>query len=576
MFKIKLLIKLSIILSTIGLVGCSTESNELLIATPTTTPLVSIPVTIPTPTLVLEKEIERVKTNNVITHIPQGTLSLASTKHPQHFDVHESNSDSLLSMGPGISYNRLLRFDDSQIICDICLEWIQVSDIEYVITIREDIFWHEKIPTSGRQLNARDVAESLNRIKNNDWSSSSILNSLDMVEEIEDSKVRILLKYPDADLLMRLAHGNIKIIPYELQSLKDGLRFGPTIGTGPWIYNEESVDRFEFIANPKYFRQGFPKAQEFFITPVSNENTRIALVLSEKVNVSIVDYWSMKRLLGIKELEIKVSMTNEKTENYFSRCNSKSMPCIDIIPNYGKGVLFALNSSVYPLDDVYFRRYIFSHLDLNSYDSLSIGLPIASSGWELSTKSETTYTNLPELTQSLNYGQINSANVERLDDTIDFYVGDYGDQYINLGDKYLKTLTEAGFQIRYQVLNPKEYYQKVWIEKKYDISLGPKIPIDIPNTFLYGMLHSKGEYSISNHQIDYLDQLIELQNTSNIEREKHIIDIQKYVLEQALLFEPITDHVGILISNKIQNYNPGVINIRNSESWHWSELVVSN
>jgi len=576
MFKIKLLIKLSIIVSTIGLVGCSTESNELLIGTPTTTPLVSIPVIIPTPTLALEKEIERVKTNNVITHIPQGTLSFASTKHPQHFDVHESNSDSLLSMGPGISYNRLLRFDDSEIICDICLEWIQVSDIEYVITIREDIFWHEKIPTSGRQLNARDVAESLNRIKNNDWSSSSILNSLDMVEEIEDSKVRILLKYPDADLLMRLAHGNIKIIPYELQSLKDGLRFGPTIGTGPWIYNEESVDRFEFIANPKYFRQGFPKAQEFFITPVSNENTRIALVLSEKVNVSIVDYWSMKRLLGIKELEIKVSMTNEKTENYFSRCNSKSMPCIDIIPNYGKGVLFALNSSVYPLDDVYFRRYIFSHLDLNSYDSLSIGLPIASSGWELSTKSETTYTNLPELTQSLNYGQINSSNVERLDDTIDFYVGDYGDQYINLGDKYLKTLTEAGFQIRYQVLNPKEYYQKVWIEKNYDISLGPKIPIDIPNTFLYGMLHSKGEYTISNHQIDYLDQLIELQNTSNIEREKHIIDIQKYVLEQALLFEPITDHVGILISNKIQNYNPGVINIRNSESWHWSELVVSN
>ena len=238
--------------------------------------------------------------------------------------------------------------------------------------------------------------------------------------------------------------------------------------------------------------------------------------------------------------------------------------------------MFALNSSVYPLDDVYFRRYIFSHLDLNSYDSLSIGLPIASSGWELSTKSETTYTNLPELTQSLNYGQINSSNVERLDDTIDFYVGDYGDQYINLGDKYLKTLTEAGFQIRYQVLNPKEYYQKVWIEKNYDISLGPKIPIDIPNTFLYGMLHSKGEYTISNHQIDYLDQLIELQNTSNIEREKHIIDIQKYVLEQALLFEPITDHVGILISNKIQNYNPGVINIRNSESWHWSELVVSN
>ena len=54
-------------------------------------------------------------------------------------------------MGPGISYNRLLRFDDSEIICDICLEWIQVSDIEYLITMREDVFWHDKMPTSGRQ-----------------------------------------------------------------------------------------------------------------------------------------------------------------------------------------------------------------------------------------------------------------------------------------------------------------------------------------------------------------------------------------------------------------------------------------
>ena len=576
MFYVKLLIKLSIILTTIGLVACNTENDELSVTTPTSTPLVTIPVIIPTPTLALEKELERVQTKNVIAHIPQGTLSLASPKNPEHFDVHEDSSDSLLSMGPGISYSRLLRFNEFKITCDICIEWIQVSDIEYHITLRQDVFWHDKIPTSGRKLIAKDVVESLNRIKNNDWSSSSILNSLDMVEEIEESKVRILLKYPDADLLMRLAHGNIKIIPYELQNLKEGLRFGPTIGTGPWVYNENSVDRFEFTANPNYFEEGFPKAQEFFISPVSNENTRIALVLSEKVNVSIVDYWSMKRLLGIKDLEINASMIDDKTGNHFSHCSLNILPCIDINPNYSKGVLFALNASVYPIDDVHFRRYIFSHLDLNSYDSLSIGLPIASSGWELSTKSETTYTNLPELNQSLNYDQTNSANLERLDDTIDFYVGDYGDQYVNLGDKYLRILTEAGFQVRYQVLNPKEYYQKVWIEKNYDISLGPKIPIDIPNTFLYGMLHSNGEYSISNHQIDYLDQLIELQNTSNIEREKHIIDIQKYVLEQALLFEPITDHVGILISNKTQNYNSGVINIRNSESWHWSELVVSN
>ena len=579
MFHSNLLIKLSIIVTTIGLVACNTGNDELSIATPTSTPLVSIPIIIPTPTLSLEKEIERIKTSNIITHIPEGTLSFASTKNPEHFDVHENSSDSLLSMGPGISYSRLLRFNEFQIVCDICLEWIQVSDIEYVITLRENVFWHEKKPVYGRKLIARDVVESLNRVKNNDWLSSSILNPLDMVEEIEKSKVRILLKYPDADLLMRLAHGHIKIIPYELQTPEYDLRFGPVIGTSPWIYNEESVDRFEFIANSNYFEEGFPKSKEFFITPVSNENNRIALVLSEKVNISMVDHWSLKRLLNIKDLEINEDNSatiNKNTNNYFSRCSYENMPCIDIAPNYRKGILFALNASVYPIDDGNFRRYMFSHLDLNSYDSLSIGLPLASKNWEVSTKSETTYTSLPELTQSKDYDLTNSANLERLDHTIDFYVGDYGDQYINMGDNYFKMLTDAGFNIQYKVLNPKEYYQKVWVEKKYDISLGPKMPVDIPNNFLYGMLHSKGEYSISNHQIDYLDQLIELQDTSNTEREKHIIDVQKYVLEQALLLEPITDHVGILIGNKIQNYNPGLINIRNSESWHWSELVVSN
>jgi len=579
MFYIKLLIKLSIILATIGLVACNTENDEVSVATPTSTPLVSIPVIIPTPTLALEKELERIQTKNVIAHIPQGTLSLASPKNPEHFDVHEDSSDSLLSMGPGISYSRLFRFNEFQVTCDICIEWIQVSDIEYHIRLREDVFWHDKIPISGRKLIAKDVVESLNRIKNNDWSSSSILNSLDMVEEIEESKVRILLKYSDADLLMRLAHGNIKIIPYEQQSLKEGLRFGPTIGTGPWIYNENSVDRFEFTADPNYFEEGFPKAQEFFITPVSNENTRIALVLSEKVDISMIDYWSTKQLLDIEELELDVNYmysSNDKPGNHFSHCSLNILPCIDINPNYSKGVLFAMNTSVYPIDDVHFRRYIFSHLDLNSYDSLSIGLPLDSKSWELSTKSEDSYTNLPELTQSNNYDLMDSANLERLDDTIDFYVGDYGDEYIDLGDNYFKMLTDAGFKIQYNVLNPKEYYQKVWIEKKYDISLGPKIPIDIPNSYLYGLLHSKGQYSINNHQIDYLDELIELQNSSNINREKHIIDIQRYILDQAFLFEPITDHVGLLIGEKIENYNPGVINTRNSESWHWSELAVSN
>ena len=62
--------------------------------------------------MALEKELERVQTKNVIAHIPQGTLSLASPKNPEHFDVHEDNSDSLLSMGPGISYSRLFRFNE--------------------------------------------------------------------------------------------------------------------------------------------------------------------------------------------------------------------------------------------------------------------------------------------------------------------------------------------------------------------------------------------------------------------------------------------------------------------------------
>ena len=541
--------------------------------------ILSSPTIIPTPTLNLEKEIERVTSNEIINHIPNGILSFASPGFPDHFDVHEENSNSLLSMGPGISYSRLLKFDGKEILCDLCLDWEQVSNIEYIFHIRDDIYWHDKKPVSGRKLITKDIVYSLNRVKNNDWFSSSIINSIDMVEEIGRSKMRILLKYPDSDILMRLAHGNIKIVPFELLNLRDGLRFGPTIGTGPWIFNEDSVDRFDFVANPNYFETDLPQAKEFVITPVSSENTRIALVLSEKINISLVDYWSIKRLLNFEDLEInQISISNLKSSNFdkFEDCLSNRYPCINVIPNYSKGIIFALNSTRYALDDVLFRRYIFSHLDLNSYESLSIGLPITSKDWKLNTKSESSYTNIPQLAASIKYDLSNSANIERLNHPLNFYVGDYGDEYMALGIKYHTMLSNAGINVNLEFLNPKEYYEKVWVEQDYDLTLGPKIPTDIPNAFLYGMIHSTGRYSITNHQLDFLDSIIEKQNSNDIDRSGHIIDLQRYVLENALLFEPITDYVGILIGNNIQNYSSVDINIRNAESLHWAELAVSH
>ena len=55
------------------------------------------------------------------------------------------------------------------------------------------------------------------------------------------------------------------------------------------------------------------------------------------------------------------------------------------------------------------------------------------------------------------------------------------------------------------------------------------------------------------------------------------IDNMHFVDNQSVYHDRIQMESELLtIGNKIQNYNPGLINIRNSESWHWSELVVSN
>ena len=63
------------------------------------------------------------------------------------------------------------------------------------------------------------------------------------------------MRLPDADALLAFADGHSKIVAREAVELNGDLRDGPTIGSGPWIYDPESpADTYAFSRNPGLLR----------------------------------------------------------------------------------------------------------------------------------------------------------------------------------------------------------------------------------------------------------------------------------------------------------------------------------
>ena len=484
---------------------------------------------------------------------------LASPVPPPHLDVHQEVAESLISLGPGISYSRLLRIRSGpgadpailEVECDLCIEWDILDPLTYLFRLRPDVLWHDLPPVNGRPLTAADVVFSLDRLRTPGWPGASLLQAIASVEATDQTTVTVRLSYPDADLLLALANGQSKIVAPEAVAQAGDLRDGPTIGTGPWVLDEMGPDGARFSANPAYYEPGLPGLERLTIVPIPDASNRLAALLTGLADITIVDPEDWDRLLS-----------------------SPAPVQGGVFPQPGTGLLLGLNVTRPPFNRLDVRQALFQSLDpwqaldavWQGQGDVALGIPAASSDWLLPREELRRYLGDAEQSETL----LTQAET-RPPVPFTLTVADFGDRYLTLGKEYQRMLREAGFQVTVKEVTPRVYAEEVWSEGTFQAFLGPLPPVHTPNAFLFGLLHSQGRWSPTGYADGELDRLIEEQSIAERGRANLVREIQRYVLDEAILFMPVTGTSLWAWQQRVEGFTP---NFAASEYFHWARRPV--
>ena len=296
----------------------------------------------------------------------KGELILGSTVENKHWDVHLSTSPTLAAFGPGIVYSRLLRFDSqaqkyptSSTECDVCSSWEYKNSNTYIFTIKNDVFWHDVPPVSGRRMNVNDVVYSINRQRDQKNPNAQLLKSIKNVEALSQQEIKIDLHQPDADFLFNLANGLNKIVAPEAVDSTGDLKQGPVIGTGPWIWGGTRGEiGYFFQGNNQYHEPNMPGLDRLRILHIPNEQTLVAAFMTRKIDLIETPN---EYLHDILKLDQNISHL--------------------IYQETGVGLEMALNTSRAPLDQTLVRKAIFNAIDpWKAIDDVWEGLGFVSSG----------------------------------------------------------------------------------------------------------------------------------------------------------------------------------------------------
>ena len=550
--------KLLIIGVAIFAIGCSSSA-----ATPSATPDMTDGVPVPSATA-------------VVSRAPSGTnggaLTVVAAARIPHRDVHQEVQETLTALGPGLAYSRLLRLRSGEgsnqpnllLECDLCQSWELNEDLAYVFKLRPGIDWQNVAPVNGRPLNAQDVVFSLDRLKTPGWPNAPLLSSIGEATAIDDLTLQVELALEDADALLALADGHVKIVAPEVVTMYGDLKDAPVVGTGPWVWQETGPgEGMEFTRNSNYFENNLPFLDQLNVTvmrsgPLGDSPGSVELDKVAAFRAGLVDVFSA----GPGEWD----MVRRGDTDFQSVVSRRS----------GAGVVLAMNSQMPNLKETAVRQAVFQAIDPWDYlDTVwsgqgfaSVGIPVRESGWLL---------DRPEMRQ--NYfadpGKarqllLDSGQRLPLDLEVTVRIERTGGENLALEERLIADLTAVGFNPELRRMNPVQFDDLVMgPAREFQLAVGAVPPTSTTNSYLFGLLHSKGQWNLSGHEDKQLDSMIEAQSAEfdDIARRDRLVEIQRRVLEQAYLFSPVTAASRWVFSSDLMGFEP---NTALSEYNFWS------
>ena len=489
-----------------------------------------------------------------------GTLNLSTSENIAHLDVHMDVSPALSTWGPGIAYSRLLRLRSGADVklpslaveCDLCVSWTMESPTTYKFDLRPDARWHDVGPVYARPVTARDVVFSYLRQRDSELPNSPLLYNIDELREVDPHTIRVTFDSPDADALLAFADGHSKIVAREAVEVSGDLRDGPTVGSGPWVLEQTAPDdKHEFSPNPYYYEQGLPLLQKLNILVLTGEATRNAAFQTGMIDV--------------------MNMRPDEWVTYTNRF--PNAPFI-AVPQPGIGVEVAFKTTTPPFDNVEVRRAAILAMEpgkaieehWGGFGFIGHGFAAASSEWlipqdELARR----FDRRPDAETVLRNSGVASTI------PIVLTVGDFGPSYTSHAHAISVELQALGFEVETEIVNRREFGERVWLGGEYQLMVGPPAPITAPNGYLLPVLHSEGIWNTTGHRDSVLDELLESQAVEyDPETRANLIRrVQERVLDQGYRFMPAAREAIWAWRDQVRDFHP---NFSAYEYHHWARV----
>ena len=218
------------------------------------------------------------------------TLRWASQGDPQTMDPHSQN-ESMTNMMNGQVYERLIRRDQNlNIVPGLATEWAQTGPLTWRFKLRQGVKFHDGTP-----LTADDVVFS---IKRGQEPTSQINNYASAVGEpvkIDESTVEFRLKAVNPVFLQHLdalwimsktwAEKHKVTKPLDFKNKEETHASMNMNGTGPYMLVSRAPGiKTTYKRNPNWWGKNEGNVQEIVYTPIANDATRLAALVSGEID----------------------------------------------------------------------------------------------------------------------------------------------------------------------------------------------------------------------------------------------------------------------------------------------------
>ena len=163
----------------------------------------------------------------------------------------------------------------------LATEWTQESDTAWVLTLRDDVTFH-----NGEPFNADAVKFNVERVLREGFQRFTFLAFMESAEVVDEFTVRITTKQPFPQFLNRMAQFYMVPPEYIGEVGDEQFNLAP-IGTGPWKFVEWVADSHVTLeANTDYWGQ-VPPAQFQTWRVIPDDTTRINALFAGEVDLIV-------------------------------------------------------------------------------------------------------------------------------------------------------------------------------------------------------------------------------------------------------------------------------------------------